>query len=433
MRNPKRKGLIPPLNLCLLAALSPPDVEVIITDENNATVDLNNRADLVGITSMTCTTPRMYALAQAFRERGVHVVLGGSHVSCLPEEGLEHADAVVVGEAEEVWPRLLEDFRRGKLERLYHSEDFPSVEKLPLPRRDLLKPNGYYQPNTVQTARGCPVGCSFCSVGRLSGSAFRFRPVDEVAREIALMKGRNILAFTDDNIMGNPARAKELFRALIPLKVIWGGQATLSAARDEELMALAYESGCRGLFIGIESISKESIDEMGKRINDPDQYLEDLRRIREQGIRVLGSFVFGFDHDDLDCFDRTVEFAIEAKLELAQFSILTPFPGTELYEKLEAEGRILTRDWWNYSEGSVVFQPAQMTPEELKAGQQGAWRKFYSNRSIVKRTLHFGPWFPVAYIANKFFSTINLAHVNPLLKFVQWGWHLFDREVRRQG
>lgn len=425
----KRKALFPPLNLCVLAALTPPDVEVSLTDENNSTIDFEKPVDLVAITSMSCTAPRMYAIADAFRRRGVPVVLGGSHVSVLPDEAAEHADAVVVGEADDMWRDVVEDARAGSLRRVYRSSVLPSMQNLPIPRRDILKRDGYYFPNTVQTSRGCPFRCSFCSVPLYSGNRYRFRPIDDVVKEISLLEGTNIIGFTDDNIMGDRQRAKELFRALKPLKILWGGQIDMMAAEDDEILHLAHESGCRGVFVGIESISRQSVLEANKGFNHPEKYLQTIRRIHRHGIRILGSFVFGFDHDDEDVFDRTVDFAIKAKLELAQFSILTPLPGTPLYHKLEAEGRLLTKDWWSYSLGEVVFKPAKMSPEALKQGQIRAWKRFYKVKSIVSRTLHLGGWFPAIFVANTVFGGINLASVDKKLALVRRYWEIFDSKV----
>ena len=428
----KRKALFPPLNLCHLAGLTPPDVEVSITDENNAAIDFHKPVDLVAITSMSCTAPRMYAIADAFRQRGVPVVVGGSHVSVLPDEAAEHADAVVIGEADEMWGHVVEDARLGSLQRVYKSTVLPSLQNLPIPRRDILKRDGYYFPNTVQTSRGCPYSCSFCSVPLYSGNRYRFRPIDDVVKEISLLEGTNIIGFTDDNIMGDRQRAKELFTALKPLKILWGGQIDMAAAEDDELLHLAHESGCRGVFVGIESISRQSVLEVHKGFNHPERYLQTIRRIHRHGIRVLGSFVFGFDHDDETVFDRTVDFAIKAKLELAQFSILTPLPGTPLYHKLEAEGRLLTKDWWRYSLGEVVFEPAKMSPEALKQGQERVWKRFYTVRSIFKRTLRLGGWFPATFVANTVFGKINLASVDRKLEFVRRCWGVFDRKVKRK-
>jgi len=427
----ERKAFFPPLNICILAALTPEDVEVALTDENNDIINFEEKVDLVAITSMTCTAPRMYDIADNFRDRGICVVLGGTHVTALPQEAIQHADAIVLGEAEELWPKLIEDFKNKRMQKIYYNSSRPDLNHLPQPRRNLLKLKGYYYKNTVQTSRGCPYNCSFCSVTNFFGGSYRFRPIKDVVEEIASLDGPNIIGFTDDNIMATPPRAKKLFRAIKPLKIIWGGQASINLAANEELLETACESGCRALFIGFESISSRALSEANKPINKPERYFKAIEKIHSYGIRILGSFVFGFDNDEQEVFKNTVDFAKEAKLELAQFSILTPFPGTALYRKLEAEGRILHHDWSKYYQGEVCFQPANMTPEELKKMQKWAWNNFYSNFSILRRALRQGiKYFPLFWLVNKFFNNINFSNVNPIIKIVQKGWIFLDKKVR---
>lgn len=426
----KRKAFFPPLNICILAALTPDDVELALTDENNDIIDYEEKVDLVAITSMTCTAPRMYDIADDFRDRGICVVLGGTHVTALPEEAIQHADAIVLGEAEELWPRLIEDFKNKRLQKIYHNSSRPDLDRLPLPRRDLLKPKGYYYKNTVQTGRGCPYNCSFCSVTNFFGGSYRFRPTENVVKEIDSLDGLNIIGFTDDNIMASPRRAKKLFREIKPLKIIWGGQASINLAANEELLEAASESGCKALFIGFESISPEALSEANKPINKPEKYLKAIKKIHSYGISILGSFVFGFDTDEQEVFQNTVDFAKEAKLELAQFSVLTPFPGTALYSKLKAEGRILHHDWSKYYQGEACFQPANMSAEELKKGQKWAWNSFYGNFSILRRTLRHGiKYLPLFWLVNRFFSNISFVNVNPIIKIVQKGWSFLDKTV----
>jgi len=426
----ERKAFFPPLNICILAALTPEGVEVALTDENNEAIDYEEEVDLVAITSMTCTAPRMYEIAYNFRNRGICVVLGGTHITALPEEAVQHADAIVLGEAEELWPQLINDFKNKRLQRIYRSSHRPDLRHLPLPRRSLLKTNGYYYKNTVQTSRGCPYNCSFCSVTNFFGGSYRFRPIEQVVKEISFFDGPNIVGFTDDNIMATPPRAKKLFAELKPLKIIWGGQASINLAEKEGLLQAASESGCKALFIGFESLSPKALSEANKPINKPEKYIKAIEKIHSYDISILGSFVFGFDSDDYGAFKNTVDFAKQAKLELAQFSVLTPFPGTVLYSKLEAEGRILHRDWSKYYQGEACFQPTNMTPEELKRGQKWAWNNFYSDFSILRRTLRHGiKYLPLFWLANKFFNNINFADVSPLIKIVQKGWSFLDKTI----
>ena len=374
----------PKLGLPTIAANTPPDVEVRIVDECVEDIDFNVDVDLVGISVMTYLAPRAYEIAAKFRARGVKVVLGGIHVSMCPEEAKEHADSIVVGESEKTWPILVEDFRRGELKSLYEEKDLPKLENLPIPRRELFKPNSYWTTNCVQTSRGCPFACDFCTVTIFGGNQFRLRPIEQVIEEVQRLK-KGFVVFVDDNIAGNKAYAKQLFKALIPLKINWGSQASLTMARDPELLDLAAKSGCTALFIGVESISEENLAAANKRFNKVDKYKEEFRRFHDYGILIQTGMIFGFDHDDESAFERTVEFLEENNIELAMFNILTPLPGTNLYKRMDAEGRIIDRDWSHYDGRHVVFKPKLMTPETLQEGFLWAYHKFFSYPSIIKR------------------------------------------------
>src|SRR3989338_977315 len=374
----------PKLGLPTIAANTPPDVEVRIVDECVEDIDFNVDVDLVGISVMTYLAPRAYEIAAKFRARGVKVVLGGIHVSMCPEEAKEHADSIVVGESEKTWPILVEDFRRGELKSLYEEKDLPKLENLPIPRRELFKPNSYWTNNCVQSSRGCPFACDFCTVTIFGGNQYRLRPVEEVIEEVRRLK-KGFVVFVDDNIAGNKAYAKQLFKALIPLKISWGSQASLTMARDPELLDLAAKSGCTALFIGVESISEENLAAANKRFNKVDKYKEEFRRFHDYGILIQTGMIFGFDHDDESAFERTVEFLEENNIELAMFNILTPLPGTNLYKRMDAEGRIIDRDWSHYDGRHVVFKPKLMTPETLQEGFLWAYHKFFSYPSIIKR------------------------------------------------
>jgi len=411
-----RPGLIskffrfPPLNLALLAALSP-EYNYKIIDENIDGVDPESKeikeADLIGLSVMTAQAPRAYELADKFRKMGKTVIMGGMHVSAMPDEATEHCDAVVVGEAEELWDKLLEDYKRGKLKKVYKSEKFPDLSGLPIPRRELLKRKNYIIPNTLQVARGCPFNCSFCSVSRFFGKKYRVRPIKEVIKEIEKMiemdktsyrhkiiakfwnkMDRSVFAFLDDNIFGQPDYAKELFKALIPLKIFWGSQTSVNIAKpkNEDLLQLAAKSGCKFVFVGLESVNRSSISEIGKKVNKPEMYTDAIKLFHKYGITVLGAFVFGFDSEDKNIFKRTVDFAKRIKLDLAQFTVLTPLPGTRLMKKLEEEGRIIERNWARYGFGTAVFKPLNMSSdEELTRGKEWARREFYSWSSILRR------------------------------------------------
>lgn len=378
-------ALFPPLNLATLAALTPPEHEVTIDDGCLGPVSAAERpSDLVAITAMTAQAPAAYALADEYRSKGIPVVLGGIHPSMCPEEAAEHADCVVLGEADRLWPDLVQDCANGRLKARYHDPEPVDLAHVALPRRDLLDPKGYVIFNSVQTTRGCPFNCNFCSVTTMSGVKYRFRPVENILAELRALDSRFIY-FVDDNIIGVPRRAKELFKAFLPLKLQWASQVTINFARDAELMRLARESGCYGVFIGFETFSNKSIRDAGKGVNRPDEYLRDIRRIHEAGIKVWGSFIFGFDNDGLEVFRDTLELIEQSRMEFAQFSLLTPLPGTALFQQFEAEQRILHRDWSKYDLGSIVFNHPLLTAQRLHFEKNHAWRRFYSIRSILKR------------------------------------------------
>ncbi len=377
----------PRLSLTTIAGLTPPDVDIKLIDESVEDVDLNMDVDLVGISVMTFMAPRAYELADHFRSRGIKVVLGGIHPSMLPEEAKLHADAVVIGEAEEIWPRLIEDLKRGELKPLYKMEGYPKLDMMPPQRRDLLKQGAYMTTNCVQTTRGCPFDCEFCSVTIFCGNTFRLRPIEEVVKEVEGIKG-DFVAFVDDNIAGNKDYAKKLFKALIPLKKKWGSQCSLTMARDPELMDLAEKSGCVAMFIGIETLSEENLASANKSINRVKEYEKQIAIFHDHGMMVNAGMIFGFDYDDESVFERTVDFLIQNRVELVLFSILTPLPGTALHARLESEGRIIDRNWAHYAGRNVVFKPRLLSPEALEEGYFWAYHKFYSIPSIARRMLH---------------------------------------------
>jgi len=383
---------IPSLGLLNVAAVTPPDVKVSLTDENVERIDLDKPADLVGITVMTSTAPRAYEIADEFRKREIPVVLGGPHVSFMREEAIQHADAVVIGEAEGAWERLIEDFKRGGpegLKKFYENKEKPDLSKIPFPRWDLLKKDSYIATKVLHVTRGCPYNCSFCSVSRLFGRKIRYRPVEKVVQHIEKNVGESLgsrfFVFLDDNIMANRDYAKKLFKALIPYKIIWMSQASVNAAYDEELLSLAGKSGCKALFVGLETLSEESLDEVGKSQNKISFYKEAIKRFHHYGIFVEGAFIFGFDHDKKDVFERTVRFVNRAKIDGIQYTMLTPLPGTAFYKKIEDEGRFIDRDWSNYDCGHIVYQPRNMSPAELQAGINWAYKETYSLGAIFTR------------------------------------------------
>jgi radical SAM superfamily enzyme YgiQ (UPF0313 family) len=379
----RKKVPFPPLGLLTVAGLTPPEMDVRLIDEAVEPVDFEGRWDLVGISANTAQAPRAYAIADTFRRRGIPVVLGGIHPTALPEEAARHADAVVVGEAEASWPRLLDDFSRGRLQRYYRPHGYPPLEGVRV-RRDLLRPGAYLVPNTVQTTRGCPYNCLFCSVTRFFGATYRTRPVSEVAEEVRQLSG-DLVVFVDDNIVGRPAYARQLFTALRGLGKKWLSQASVNHLRDEELVKLAAASGCRGLFIGFETLSLASLRSLRKGANDVRVYAEVIERLHAYGIGVIGAFILGLDEDGPDIFDRVLEFSYRVKVDLLQVSILTPLPGTALWEQMEKEGRIFDREWSKYNGNHVVFWPRRLSPERLQEGFRYILREAYSWRGILRR------------------------------------------------
>ncbi len=372
----------PNLGIITLAALTPNRFEVSVVDENVEELNFDEEVALVGITVMTATSSRSYKIADRYREKGITVVLGGFHPTALPEEAIQHADSVVIGEAEEIWPQLLRDFELGKIKKFYRRKELANLENLPIPRRDLLKRRSYTLFNTIETTRGCPFNCSFCSVSSRFGNSYRFRPVEDIVKEVKSLKGK-YLFFVDDNVVGDPRRTRKLFKALTPCKKKWIGQGSLTFAYNEELVKIVAKSGCIGIFIGFESISQASLREAGKSFNVVKRYEETIKRMHDHGISVHGAFIFGFDNDDKGIFERTVEFINKSKLDSVSFSALVPFPGTPLYQKLSKENRIVTKDWSKY--GGAVFQPKLMSREELNEGCKLAWRECYSFKSIFRR------------------------------------------------
>lgn len=379
---------LPRMGLGILAAQTPASDEVIYSDDVVKPFDIERDikdVDLVGISVDSKTAKRSYDIAAAYRRRGIKVVMGGIHPTACPEEALQHADCVVTKEADVVWPQVLDDFKKGKLQRIYRPE-LPDLSLMPAPRRDLFTSKKYIPFQVVQTMRGCPYPCEFCSVSTANGTSMRFRPADHVLRELESV-GKMIL-FADDNVMIHRAYSKELFTRMAPLGKHWIGQCSLAAVKRLENVKLMAESGCRALFIGFESVDEETTKFTGKRQNKPSQYKETMQMLREHGIATWGSFVFGFDTDDSEVFDRTVEFGIEMQLTMALYAILTPYPGTQLYRRLLAEGRLTDPQWWlraDHDAGSPYFVPRTMSREKLREGWVRAWTRFYSLSSMARR------------------------------------------------
>ena len=383
-----------PLTLTTLAALIPPElpIDVELIDEGIADVPANLQADLVGLTVITGTAMRAYELAAGFRRRGIKVVLGGPHVTLIPEDAQPRADAIVVGYAEDSWPQLLRDFCANKMLPRYNQAPGLDIGGRPFPRRDLLPSAHFLTNNVFEATRGCVHSCDFCVVPTAWGKKPFHKPVQEVVADIT-QHGARKLIFIDLNLVAHRGYALELFRALIPLKLQWYGLATVLLASDPELLELCARSGCRGLLMGLESISPANLRLTHKSFNSPENYGLVVERLHAHGIALQGCFVFGLDEDEPDVFLKTAEFAVQARIDLPRFAVVTPFPNTGLYKRLESEGRILTKNWELYDAQHVVFQPAKMTVNQLQLGVESAWKHAYSYRSIVRRIRHSpAPW-----------------------------------------
>jgi radical SAM superfamily enzyme YgiQ (UPF0313 family) len=380
------RALYSPLaGLLAVAAVIPRDrYEVVLTDENIEPVDLTLRADLVGISAMTSYVDRGYEIADEFRARGVPVVMGGVHPSFLAGEALRHCDAVVVGEVELVIDKLLNDLENGSMHGIYKSEKLHPMVGMPMPRYDLLKKNRYVNRTFVQTSRGCHQGCTFCAEPLMNGLKFRYRPVDEVVREIENCGSRSI-SINDADFFGTPERPKEVMRALKGRGISWQAGVTSKLANDDHMLELAAASGCTMLSIGFESISRETLKSVHKHVNRPENFASLVEKIHSYGIMVFGLFMFGFDGDDLSVFDETVGFNIAAKYDACAYSVLTPYPGTLTWYEMKKAGRIFSFDWSKYDQGQVVYRPARMSAEELHCGHYRAYQEFYAPRSMASR------------------------------------------------
>lgn len=390
-----------PLTLITLASLIPPeiDAEVQIIDEGIEEIPKNIEADIVGITAITGTATRAYAIADEIRRKGIPVVLGGVHPTLMPQEAAKHADSVVTGFAEESWPQLLHDFKNGAMKKLYTQSKDISMANLPLPRRDLLKSKGYVTINTIQATRGCINCCDFCVVPVAWGQRMYLRPIRDVIRELEQIESREIL-FVDVSPIEDKKYAKELYSAMIPLKKRWVSPSTIKIAEDNELLNIAAESGCKGLLIGFESASQDTLKKMGKGFNYTDKYKTHVQKLHGRGIAIQACFVFGFDTDDKSVFERTVELADKLNLDVPRYTVYTPFPGTPIFKKLQNENRIIEHNWSFYDAQHVVFKPALMSPEELQEGHFWAWKQSYRFSSIFKRLANARCVLPYAIPAN---------------------------------
>ena len=374
--------LIPQLALFILQGLTPKQHEVKIVEEEYMQLDLNEECDVVGISCMTSNAYRGYRIADTFREKGKKVVMGGVHPSILPGEALAHADAVVIGEAEGVWEKILKDIESNNLQRIYH-EPNPDLDRYIPKDFSTLPKKRFYNLIPLQTSRGCPYNCDFCCVSDIFGKKIKHIPVKNVVKDIEASESRNYI-FLDDNVIGDQKYARELFKALIPLKISWVGQSSISFARDTEIMELAKKSGCKGLFIGLESVVGTNIQKY-KKLKSLEDTKQSIKKILKMGIIIQASVIFGFDEDTHETFWQTVKFLIKNCISIAAINVLTPYPGTRVYKEFKEGGRLLHEKWEYYDHHTVVFQPKNMTPLELQIGKIKARTAFNSIPSIVKR------------------------------------------------
>ena len=412
----RRAVWFPKLSLPTIAAYTPDHWDVDLVDEAVEDIDFDDPCDMVGLSIMTCYAPRAYEIAKEFRKRGKTVVMGGVHPTYCPDEALQYADAVVCGEAEDLWPRLVADYEAGTMQRIYKMTSFPSLEHYKSPRVELLSPDAYMTRQCSFTTRGCHFDCEFCSVSPFNGKTTRRRPVEEVISELQNVRRwlRNelverirdeplwkafilglrirlgiedgsIVAFVDDLHNSNRAYCRELWAALKPLKIKWGCQSTLFLADDEEMVKLAAESGCVSVFVGLESLDEESLDETNKPFNRVHKFSQEIKMFHNYGIMVNPGIVFGFDNDDEAVFERAVDFLTTNQVELAYFNVLTPLPGTALFDRYKNAGRIFDWDWSKYDGKHVVYRPSRMTPEQLQEGFYWANHQFYSLPNIWRR------------------------------------------------
>jgi radical SAM superfamily enzyme YgiQ (UPF0313 family) len=380
------RALYSPLaGLLAVAGAIPRDrYEVVLTDENIESIDYDLEADLVGISAMTCYVNRGYEIADAFRARGVPVVMGGVHPSFMPQEALKHCDAVVIGEVELVLDKLLDDLERGEMRGTYKSDRLHPMKNLPMPRYDLIKKNRYVNRTFVQTSRGCHQGCTFCAEPLMNGLKFRYRPVEEVLREVESC-GSRMISINDADFFGTAERPKEVMRALKGRGIHWQAGVTSKLAQDDRMLELAAESGCTLLSIGFESITRSTLTSVHKHVNRPETFVSLVEKVHSYGIMVFGLFMFGFDGDDGSVFEETARFNIGANYDACAYSVLTPYPGTLTWYEMKKADRIVSFDWSKYDQANVVYRPAQMSGDELRLGQSFAYETFYAPSSIARR------------------------------------------------
>ncbi len=387
---PIKYSLFPPLGLATLAGFLGDDDEAEIVDQHVQTLQLSDKPDVVAIEVYITNAYRAYRIADEYRRRGVLVILGGLHVTSLPDEAARHADAIFLGPAEESFPRFLTDLRRGKIEKCYTSRA-RSVVGIPKLRRDLINRNLYLVPNSLVVSRGCPHHCDFCYKDAFysGGKSFYTQQVDEALAEIDRLPGRH-LYFLDDHLLGHLRFASELFRGMAGMGRIFQGAATVSSILDGDLIEQAAAAGLRSIFVGFESLDENNLQQSNKGHNLGRDYQAAIERLHDLGIMINGSFVFGLDGDDNSVFERTVDWAVRMGITTATFHVATPYPGTAFYHQMQSSGRMTTSNWDLFDTRHATFAPARMSAAELEKGYQMAYRQFYLWSNILKGSLFHG-------------------------------------------
>jgi len=378
----------PIITLPHLAAITPKEYDVQIINENYQNLDFDIDVDLVAITTYTMTAPRVYEIADEFRRRGKKVVLGGYHVTAMPDEAGQHADALVISWAEGSWPILLKDAKNNTLKKRYGPNDDYDMAAIPPLRRNLIKYNPIL--GAVQSTRGCTNSCEFCAIGSFSNHGLRQRPIQNVIEDIKQMPNKMFI-FHDPHITMNRKYTKELFREMIKqnIKKYWvaNGTTNVLGAIDEEFLTLAKESGCVEWFVGFESVSQAALNGIKKTHNKVEDFRKMIKRVHDHGMTVQGGIIFGFDEDTPDIFDTTLEKVNELEIDVLEINILTPYPGTPLFKRLDEAGRIFTKDWTKYNQVEIVYEPQNMTIEELYEGTRHVAKEFYTLKNITKRNM----------------------------------------------
>jgi radical SAM superfamily enzyme YgiQ (UPF0313 family) len=379
-----------PLNIATLAGLTPPDVEIAYFDERVEPIDFDAPTDLAAITVETYTAKRAYEIAAEFHQRGIKTILGGYHITLIPDEAQDYADSILVGYAEPLWEQVVRDAERGTLQRRY-TQNRTQPYEYSTPRRDIFQGKPYFKLSCLETGRGCPLHCNFCSIAAATASRYYARSIDSIVAEIAGLKNRNLF-FVDDNFVGNLKHARDLCRELVPLKINWVGQGTLNMARDEKLLEIMAESGCAGVLIGFESLRHDTLQLMDKQLNVVmGDYKKLVARLHQHGIGLYGTFIFGYDSETSADTVRTAEAAIDLGLFIAAFNNLLPFPGTPLYTRFRLEGKLTDEQWWlspTFRFGDVPFNPKNMTAQELHELCLKARRRFYSLPGMLRRSMN---------------------------------------------